>query len=81
MLRLLGGIRCLNRRGGVENFQRLYGVHTPEDCAGVAEQSDEAQRKICVLGVPSDTRAGFRRGANHAPMAIRKWMNQGKAPV
>ena len=84
MLRPAGGGIFVVSTGVAElrSFQqRLYGVHTPEEVEQAWLSSlTETQRKICVLGVPSDTGAGFRRGANHAPMAIRKsWMNQGQS--
>ncbi len=53
--------------------QRLYGADSE---AGVQTRWEEALRRIpqaraVILGVPSDVGAGFRRGANLGPQAIR----------
>ena len=70
-----GGIHVVST--GVEALRRLqqevYGVESDEDIhrAWEAAMSDPAQR-VCILGVPSDVGAGFRKGANHGPNAIRQ---------
>ncbi len=53
--------------------QRLYGAATP---AQVQQRFEDALEKVTsargvLLGVPSDIGAGFRRGANLGPQAIR----------
>jgi guanidinobutyrase len=53
--------------------EKLYGV-TGDDAirARFAEELDRiAQARVVVLGIPSDVGAGYLRGANVAPQAIR----------
>ena len=33
-----------------------------------------SEARVVILGVPSDTGAGFTRGANRAPAALRRWL-------
>jgi arginase family enzyme len=58
--------------------RRFYGADGDEDVtrafrAALARVRDA---KVVVLGVPSDVGAGFRRGANLGPMAIRQRLLQ-----
>lgn len=76
ILRPAGGGLYLVSTGKAEQValqQRLYGASTPE-------QVDQRFRDVLarvstargvLLGVPSDVGAGFRRGANFGPQAIR----------
>lgn len=53
--------------------QRLYGASTP---SAVRQRFEDALTRVAtakgvLLGVPSDVGAGFRRGANLGPQAIR----------
>lgn len=76
LLRPAGGGLYLVSTGKAEQQalqQRLYGVSTPEQ---VEERFLAALAKIptakgVILGVPSDVGAGFSRGANLGPQAIR----------
>lgn len=69
-----GGIHVVST--GVEELlalqQRIYGVVGK---TAVIEAWQEALSssggQVCVLGVPSDTGAGFRKGANHGPNGVR----------
>ncbi len=57
--------------------KRLYGVDSAAavDDAFVRTLGRIAQAKVVVLGIPSDTGAGFRRGANLGPQALREaWL-------
>lgn len=51
----------------------LYGVEGSQEVRTIWRRRFEAikEAKVVVLGVPSDTGAGFTRGANRAPGAIR----------
>ena len=51
----------------------LYGVKAADDVRAIWRQRflDIEESRVVVLGVPSDTGAGFTRGANRAPGAIR----------
>ncbi len=69
-----GGIHVVST--GVEELlalqETIYGVSgraAVENAWQKALQSKQA--KVCLLGVPSDTGAGLRKGANHGPNAIR----------
>ena len=52
---------------------KIYGVEREDDiaCAFRAALERIATARVVVLGIPSDVGAGFRRGANLAPQAIR----------
>lgn len=70
--------------------RRIYGAATDDDVEprwraalarldgdGPARLDDHASAKrprVVLLGVPSDTGAGFTRGANQAPAVIRNWL-------
>jgi agmatinase len=57
--------------------RRLYGVDTDEavDAAFAATLERIRGARVVVLGIPSDTGAGFRRGANLGPQALREaWL-------
>ena len=70
-----GGIHVVST--GVAALRRLqqevYGVESEVDIvrSWEAALNDSAQR-VCMLGVPSDVGAGFRKGSNHGPNAIRQ---------
>ncbi len=78
-----GGIHVVST--GVEELlnlqQQIYGV------VGKTAVIDAWQKalasdcgRVCVLGVPSDTGAGFRKGANHGPNGVRtQLLNRGKS--
>jgi len=53
--------------------RRIYGVARTEELAGAHRAAIEriASARIVVLAVPSDVGAGYRRGANLGPSAIR----------
>jgi arginase family enzyme len=53
--------------------RKIYGVEGAEaiDLAFRASLERIARARVVVLGIPSDVGAGFRRGANLAPQAIR----------
>ena len=53
--------------------RRFYSADSDEDITAkfLAELSRIASAKVLILGIPSDVGAGFRRGANLAPQAIR----------
>lgn len=53
--------------------RKIYGVEREEDIVAAFRASLEriATARVVVLGIPSDVGAGFRRGANLAPQAIR----------
>lgn len=57
--------------------RRIYGVPEGGDLAAIDRAwrgalDRLAQARLIVLGVPSDTGAGFTRGANRAPAALRE---------
>lgn len=54
----------------------IYGADRDEDIADAwkAQLSELASAKVALLGVPSDTGAGFVRGANQGPSQIRKFL-------
>ena len=57
--------------------RKLYGVEATSEAEGEIRERFEAnlrrihEAKVIVLGVPSDVGAGFRRGANLGPGALR----------
>jgi arginase family enzyme len=70
-----GGVHLVSTgRDAQEALQRrLYGAKTTEE---VSDRFREAlgriaSAKVVILGIPSDIGAGFRRGANLGPQAIR----------
>lgn len=59
--------------------RRIYGAASDEAIearwhAALARLDGPDRPRVVVLGVPSDTGAGFTRGANRAPGAIRSWL-------
>lgn len=64
-------------------MQAIYRAPTAEAIEaawhGVLQRIGEA--RVVVLGVPSDTGAGFTRGANRAPAALRSWLLQREHPM
>src|SRR3989442_1014284 len=76
MLRPAGGGLYLVSTGRAEQvaFQRrIYGVATDEEVQArfVAALGRIATARAVLLGIPSDVGAGFLRGANLGPQAIR----------
>ncbi len=76
LLRPAGGGIHLVSTGRAEQEalqQRLYGASTADDVRAkwTATLAKIATARVVILGVPSDVGAGFRRGANLAPAAIR----------
>ena len=76
LLRPAGGGLYLVSTGRAEQErlqQRLYGVESAAevDAGFRAALGRIASAKAIVLGIPSDVGAGFRRGANLGPQAIR----------
>lgn len=76
LLRPAGGGLYLVSTGKAEQDalkRRFYGAESDEDVTEkfLAELSRIATAKVLILGIPSDVGAGFRRGANLAPQAIR----------
>lgn len=59
----------------------IYGVTSEAEvkAAFASRLSSLADAKVIVLGVPSDVGAGFRRGSNLAPLAIRETLLQRNA--
>src|SRR5690242_5325382 len=77
LLRPAGGGVYLVSTGRAEQLalqRRLYGAATdPEVTARWhATLRAIASAKVVILGIPSDVGAGFRRGANLGPQAIRQ---------
>lgn len=79
LLRPAGGGLYLVSTGRDEQLalqRKLYDAPTDADVD--ARWRDALSRirtaKVCVLGIPSDVGAGFRRGANMGPQAIRARM-------
>src|SRR6188508_2048834 len=70
-----GGLYLVSTgRAEQEALQRkLYGAKTDAEVKGKFEETLARipQARAFVLGVPSDVGAGFRRGANLGPQAIR----------
>lgn len=57
--------------------RRVYGVDRDDDvqAAFLANLTKLATARVVLLGIPSDTGAGFRRGANLGPQALREaWL-------
>ena len=76
LLRPAGGGVYVVSTGAAEQRamqERLYGVQGEEAvCARFLEELDRvASARVIVLGVPSDVGAGYLRGANMGPQAIR----------
>ncbi len=76
LLRPAGGGLYLVSTGRAEQEalqQRLYGAHNQDEVAARFTESlaKIAEAKVIVLGIPSDVGAGFRRGANLGPQAMR----------
>jgi agmatinase len=76
LLRPAGGGLYLVSTGRAEQErlqQRLYGAASPAEVDARFSEAlaQVAGAKAIVLGVPSDVGAGFRRGANLGPQAIR----------
>jgi arginase family enzyme len=76
LLRPAGGGVHLVSTGRAEQLalqRSLYGVTTADevDAAYAADLAAIADARVVVLGIPSDVGAGFRRGANLGPRAIR----------
>ena len=76
LLRPAGGGLYLVSTGRAEQEalqQRLYGARDQDEVAARFTESlaKIAAAKVIVLGIPSDVGAGFRRGANLGPQAIR----------
>jgi agmatinase len=76
LLRPAGGGVHLVSTGRAEQLalqRRLYGVDSDAAVqdAFVGELAAIAGARVIVLGVPSDVGAGFRRGANLGPQALR----------
>ena len=76
LLRPAGGGVHLVSTGRADQLalqRRLYGVETPADvdAAHLADLAAIVDARVVILGVPSDVGAGFRRGANLGPQAVR----------
>ena len=76
LLRPAGGGLYLVSTGRAEQValqRRLYGAHTDEEVEKRFIQSFHkiAEARAVLLGIPSDVGAGFLRGANMGPQAIR----------
>jgi arginase family enzyme len=71
-----GGVYLVStgRAAPLELQRRYYAADTDEDVTRrFLETLDRIpQARVVLLGVPSDTGAGFRRGANLGPQAIRQ---------
>ena len=76
MLRPAGaGIHVVST--GVEALRELqyeiYGVDSADKVIRAwLKGLGNTEQKVCILGVPSDVGAGFRKGSNHGPNAIRQ---------
>ena len=76
LLRPAGGGVHLVSTGRAEQLalqRTLYGAATDADVDARWREALErvASARVVVLGIPSDVGAGFRRGANLGPQAIR----------
>ena len=76
LLRPAGGGLYLVSTGRAEQLalqRRLYGAATDDDVQArwLAALARVATARAVILGIPSDVGAGFRRGANLGPQAIR----------
>src|SRR5450631_62872 len=79
LLRPAGGGVYVVSTGSAEQRamqERLYGVKGDDAVRARFEQELDriASARVVVLGVPSDVGAGFLRGANMGPQAIRAGM-------
>lgn len=77
MLRPAGGGVYVVSTGRAEQLAMQRALYGADDAAGVAAAHAAtidrlADAKVFILGVPSDNGAGYRRGANLAPQAIRR---------
>ena len=77
LLRPAGGGLYLVSTGKAEQsalMRRYYAADTDQDITHefLGDLSRIAQAKVVLLGIPSDVGAGFRRGANLGPQAIRE---------
>jgi agmatinase len=77
LLRPAGGglyLVSTGKRAQLELQQRLYGVANEAEVARAFDAALErlAGARAFILGVPSDVGAGFRRGANLGPQALRE---------
>ena len=81
LLRPAGGGLYLVSTGAAEQKalqRRFYGKDSDDDVTGafvdnLARVADpKFGARVVVLGIPSDTGAGFRRGANLGPQALRE---------
>ncbi|MCC7070082.1 MAG: arginase family protein [Deltaproteobacteria bacterium] len=77
LLRPAGGGIFLVSTGKAEQLalqRRFYGADSDDDVTRAyhATLTRIADAKVVVLGVPSDVGAGFRRGANLGPQALRE---------
>ncbi len=77
-----GGIHVVST-GLLETLElqrSIYGAARDEDigAAWKSELRRVSTAKVAVLGVPSDTGAGFVRGANQGPSQIRKFLLEDK---
>src|SRR5688500_18092022 len=77
LLRPAGGGVYLVSSGRAEQLalqRRLYGAATDEEVDARWRATLEKIRdaNVVVLGIPSDVGAGYRRGANLGPQAIRQ---------
>jgi arginase family enzyme len=75
-----GGVHVVST--GVQELQALQKrIYSAADATEIDSKWRDAiqnlsDAKVCILGVPSDTGAGFTRGANRAPGAIREHLLQ-----
>jgi arginase family enzyme len=79
LLRPAGGGLYLVSTGAAEQKalqRRFYAGETDEDVTSAFEASLATlkQARVVVMGIPSDTGAGFHRGSNLGPQAIREAM-------
>jgi agmatinase len=76
LLKPAGGGLYLVSTGKAEQqalMRRFYGAHSEQDITArfLADLARIQTAKVVMLGIPSDVGAGFRRGANLGPQAIR----------
>ena len=80
LLRPAGGGLYLVSTGKAEQQalqRRVYRVDNDTDVQAAFEKNLEriVEARVVILGIPSDTGAGFRRGANLGPQALREtWL-------
>lgn len=77
LLKPAGGGLYLVSTGKAEQsalMRRYYGADNDQDVTHkfLSDLARIAQAKVILLGIPSDVGAGFRRGANLGPQAIRE---------